>query len=188
MGPVFDLSLRQLSGKWRLAIIMLVAAVPVAVVLAFRAAGGAEDRSANDLQDAAKVFLDGMLIAAVLPIVTMTFATASFGNEVEDRTLGYIVLNPVSRWSIVLGKMLAPVAVAGTGAGRQRRGRGASRTRRRRQDGGRRRGRPAGGGRDLLCHLRLGRADEQPTPSASRLFTSSCGRACSRRYSEASGT
>ena len=44
MGPVFELSLRQLTGKWRLAIIVLVAAVPVAVVLAFRAAGGAEDR------------------------------------------------------------------------------------------------------------------------------------------------
>ena len=113
MVPVFELSLRQLTGKWRLAIILLVAAVPVAVVLAFRAAAGAEDRSANDLADAVRIFLDGMIIAAVLPIVTMTFATASFGNEVEDRTLGYLVLNPVSRWSIALGKMLATVTVAG---------------------------------------------------------------------------
>ena len=53
------------------------------------------------------------MVTAVLPIVTMTLATASFGNEVEDRTLNYLVLNPVSRWSIVLAKMLAPVAIAG---------------------------------------------------------------------------
>ena len=112
MGPVFALTMHQLSGKWRLAIILLVAATPVAVVIAFRAAGGADDMSANDLQDAVRVFLDGMIIAAVLPIVTMTFATASFGNEVEDGTLGYLVLNPMRRWSIVLGKMLAPVTVA----------------------------------------------------------------------------
>ena len=105
--------MRQLTGKWRLAIILLVAATPVAVVLAFRAAGGTDDMSANDLQDAARVFLDGMIVAAVLPIVVMTFATASFGNEVEDGTLGYLVLNPVSRWSIALGKVLAPVTIAG---------------------------------------------------------------------------
>ena len=113
MGPIFGLSVRQLSGKWRLAIIFLVAATPVAVVLAFRAAGAADDRSANDIQDAVRVFLDGMIVAAVLPIVVMTFATASFGNEVEDGTLGYLVLNPIPRWSIVLGKMLAPITIAG---------------------------------------------------------------------------
>ena len=112
MGPIFHLSMRQLTGKWRLAIIVLVAAMPVAVVLAFRAAGGADDRSANDLQDAVSVFLDGMIVAAVLPIVTMTFATASFGNEVEDGTLSYLLLNPMRRWSIALGKMLAPVTIA----------------------------------------------------------------------------
>ena len=112
MGPIFQLSIRQLTGKWRLAIIVLVAAIPVAVVVALRAAGGVDDRSANDLQDAVRVFLDGMIVAAVLPIVTMTFATASFGNEVEDGTLGYLLLNPMRRWSIVLGKMLAPVTIA----------------------------------------------------------------------------
>ena len=112
MGPIFQLSIRQLTGKWRLAIIVLVAALPVAVVLALRAAGGTDDRSANDLQDAVRVFLDGMIVATVLPIVTMTFATASFGNEVEDGTLGYLLLNPMRRWAIVLGKMLAPVTIA----------------------------------------------------------------------------
>ena len=113
MGPIFELSLRQLSGKWRIAIVLLVAAVPIGLVLVFRAAGGGGEMSENDLAEAVRVFLDGMMIAAVLPIVTMTFATACFGNEVEDRTLGYLVLNPVPRWSIVLGKMLATVAVAG---------------------------------------------------------------------------
>ena len=112
MGPIFHLSIRQLTGKWRLAIIVLVAATPVAVVLAFRAAGGTDDQSASDVGEAVRVLLDGMIVAAVLPIVTMTFATASFGNEIEDGTLGYLLLNPLRRWSVVLGKMLAPVAIA----------------------------------------------------------------------------
>lgn len=112
MVPIFELSLRQLSGKWRLVIILLVALIPVAIVLAFRAFGDATPGE-DDIDEAVQVLLDGMIVAVVLPIVMMTLATASFGNEVEDRTLGYVVLNPVSRWSIVLSKMLAPMAIAG---------------------------------------------------------------------------
>ncbi len=110
MLPIFELSLRQLSGKWRVAIIILAAAIPIATTAAARATVGTND--GENLDAMARVILDGMLLAAVLPIVTMTLATASFGNEVEDRTLGYLTLNPVSRWAIVLGKMLAPAVIA----------------------------------------------------------------------------
>ena len=111
MGPIFRLSLRQLSGKWRLAVIVLLAAAPVALVATIRAFNA--DLDAGDLDDLAVGIVGVLMVTAVLPIVTMTLATASFGNEVEDRTLNYLVLNPVSRWSIVLAKMLAPAAIAG---------------------------------------------------------------------------
>ena len=111
MGPIFRLSLRQLLGKSRIAVIVLLAAAPVAMVAAIRAFNA--DMQAEDLDELAVGIVGVLMVAAVLPIVTMTLATASFGNEVEDRTLGYIVLNPVSRWSIVLSKLLAPVIIAG---------------------------------------------------------------------------
>ena len=111
MGAIFQLSLRQLLGKWRIAIIVLLAAAPVALVAAIRAFNA--DMRGDDLNDLATGIIAVLMVTAVLPIVTMTLATASFGNEVEDRTLNYLVLNPVSRWSIVLSKMLAPVAIAG---------------------------------------------------------------------------
>ena len=111
MVPVFLLSMRQLLGKWRIAIIVLLAAAPVALVALIRAFNA--DLQGDDLDDLAAGILAVLMVTAVLPIVTMTLATASFGNEVEDRTLNYLVLNPVSRWSIVLAKMLAPVAIAG---------------------------------------------------------------------------
>ena len=69
--------------------------------------------SQEDVDNWITALLGVLIVAAILPIVTMALATASFGNDLEDRTLGYIVLNPVSRWSIVLSKMLAPVAIAG---------------------------------------------------------------------------
>ena len=111
MGPIFRLSLRQLLGKWRIAIIVLLAAIPVGLVAVIRAFNA--DLLADDLNELAVGIVGVLMVTAVLPIVMMTLATASFGNEVEDRTLGYLVLNPVSRWSIVLSKMLAPVMIAG---------------------------------------------------------------------------
>ena len=110
MGPIFRLSLRQLLGKWRIVVIVLLAAAPVALVALIR--GFNPDMQGDDLDGVAVGVLGLLTVYAVLPIVTMTLATATFGNEVEDRTLNYLVLNPVSRWSIVLSKMLAPVAVA----------------------------------------------------------------------------
>ncbi|MDE2816308.1 MAG: ABC transporter permease subunit, partial [Chloroflexota bacterium] len=41
-----------------------------------------------------------------------TLATAAFGNELEDKTLYFLVLKPVSRVSIVLAKLLAVLVVA----------------------------------------------------------------------------
>ncbi len=140
MGPVFLLSLRQLSGKWRLGIIVLLAAVPILISVAVvslapnaemsvpvtvdtgdgapdpveeRATDSGGARSQEDVDNWISALLGVLIVAAILPIVTMALATASFGNDLEDRTLGYIVLNPVPRWKIVLSKMLAPVAIAG---------------------------------------------------------------------------
>lgn len=140
MGPVFLLSLRQLSGKWRLGIIVVLALVPILISTAVvslapnaevsvtmtvdtgdaasetveeEPADSGNSPSQQEIDDWTIALIGVLIVAAILPVVTMALATASFGNEVEDRTLGYIVLNPVPRWSIVLSKMLAPVAIAG---------------------------------------------------------------------------
>ena len=111
MGPVFWLSLRQLSGRWRLALIFLLAALPVglAVMVVVFA-----DVDADDFDESfINVLLDGMLVAAILPIVTMALSTAAFGNEVEDRTLSYLALKPIARWRIAMPKVLASIAISG---------------------------------------------------------------------------
>ena len=110
MGPVFWQSLRQLTGRWRLALIFLLAALPVglAVIVFFTVR---DDESFKE--DFINILLDGMLIAAILPIVTMALSTAAFGNELEDRTLSYLVLKPISRWKIAMPKVLASIAISG---------------------------------------------------------------------------
>ncbi len=111
MGTLLQLSLRQLAGRRRLLLLIIsLAALPVAVaaILTGLVDGGGSYRSSfvNGL-------LDGMIVAGVLPIVTMTLATPAFGHELEDHTLGYLLLNPIPRWWIALAKFLATVLVGG---------------------------------------------------------------------------
>ena len=110
MGAIFGLSLRQLTGRWRVLLILLLAALPVglAVIIHFTVS---DDAAFNE--DFTNILLDGLLVAGILPIVTMALATSSFGNELEDKTLGFLALMPVARWRIVLPKVLASLIICG---------------------------------------------------------------------------
>ena len=112
MGQIFALSLRQLAGRWRLLLILTLGALPViliSIILVFTDEGG--DLSAdNEFID---VVFDGLFVGAIMPIVAIALATASFGNEVEDRTLSYLMLKPVRKAFVALPKVLATVAIGG---------------------------------------------------------------------------
>ncbi|MDE2841464.1 MAG: ABC transporter permease subunit [Chloroflexota bacterium] len=109
MAEIFLLSLRQLLGRWRLIVILLLAALPSLLVLLIRAIGEGEMAFHGEFVG---VVIDAMITGGIMPIVTMTLATAAFGNELEDKTLYFLVLKPVSRVSIVLAKLLAVLVVA----------------------------------------------------------------------------
>ena len=110
MGPVLLLSLRQLAGVRRLLIVSLLALLPVALALVIRLFAPSNEADAGEFITG---IVDTLLVAGILPLVTMALATASFGNEIEDKTLSYIMLKPVPRWKIALPKMIAPILVAG---------------------------------------------------------------------------
>jgi ABC-2 type transport system permease protein len=109
MGALFQLSVRQLASRSRLLLILILALLPVALAALISALG--EDESSNE--EFINTLLDGLLIAGILPIVIMVLATSTFGNEVEDRTLSYLVLKPIRRSLIVLPKLLASIVVGG---------------------------------------------------------------------------
>ena len=108
MTAVLRLSLRQLGGRVRLLFILLLAALPVGLTALIMVTGG--DESSSDFIDS---IIDALVIAGALPIVALVLATASFGNEVEDKTLSYLLLKPVPRWLIALPKTLAPIVIGG---------------------------------------------------------------------------
>lgn len=110
MKPIFLLTVRQLSSRWRLLLLILLALLPIvlAYILTTRA-GGEADFGEGFIN----ALIDGMIFAAILPIVMMVLATVAFGHEVEDRTLSYLVLKPLPRSRIVLPKLLASIAIGG---------------------------------------------------------------------------
>ena len=109
MAPVFGLSLRQITGIRRLVIVCLLALLPVALTLILRLTSSGEG---GDTQDFVNGIVNALIVGVVLPIVTMALATSAFGNDLEDRTLSFVMLMPIARWKIALSKMAASMLVA----------------------------------------------------------------------------
>ncbi len=107
MGPVYRLTLRQLSGKWRLLITIVLTLLPV-VMAVIRSL--ADDMGAgHEFED---IVINGLLTGSILPLVVLAIASAAFTNEIEDRTLANLTLSPIPRWKIVVPKLLGSVSVA----------------------------------------------------------------------------
>ena len=108
-----------------------------------RARGVALPRRRLD-HDRATEFADNvtrtLVASAILPLVMLLFATSAFGNELVDRTLGYLVLKPIARWRIVAAKLAAPLVVGGVPVALSGFARGGRRRRRRHEGGAPRRG------------------------------------------------
>ncbi len=106
MLTVFFLTLRQLTGTRRQAILWLFAALPVALAILIR------NLTDNYLDIILGPTISLVLIPIVLPLVVAILATTALGEDVEDRTLSYIVLRPVARWQIVAAKYIAVIVLA----------------------------------------------------------------------------
>lgn len=107
MGPVYFLTLRQLSGRWRILILTTLAALPV--VFAVMSTWWRRAPSVGEFE---MVVFSAMLAGSIAPLVVLAIATAAFGNEIEDRTLANLTLAPIPRWRIVVPKLLAAITVA----------------------------------------------------------------------------
>lgn len=109
MLSVYRLTLRQLSGRSRLAIMTVLAAMPIGIVLMML-----RGNSAPTVERFENTVLSAMLAGSIGPLVVLAIAAAAFGNEIEDRTLANLTISPVPRWQIAVPKLLASITVAGS--------------------------------------------------------------------------
>ena len=108
MDTLIVLSMRQLAGGRRLLLLVALAALPVGLAILLTLMLGEDETSNSEYID---TLLDALLIGAVMPVISLVLATAAFGNEVEDRTLNYLVLKPIPRYQIVFAKLLATLVI-----------------------------------------------------------------------------
>jgi len=107
MGSVYVLTLRQLSGRGRLAPMTVLALMPVLVAILML-----RSDSAPSVQDFENAIMSTMLAGSIAPLVVLAIAGAAFSNEVEDKTLANLTFAPIARWQIVIPKLLASITIA----------------------------------------------------------------------------
>ncbi len=102
---MFKLALRQAVAGRKVALLIILSLLPLGLAALL-------DSVVTDAELVGPV-IRGVIVPIVLPLVVMLLATSAFGNELEDRTLSLLATRPVSRWTIVLAKIVATVAVTG---------------------------------------------------------------------------
>jgi ABC-2 type transport system permease protein len=100
--PVSTLTLMQfISGK-AIRFVAFFAALPALFGLIY---------VIGDIIDPPEVFLGDVMLNTVfgtlLPIASLVLATSAFQDEIEDRTMVYLIIKPISRFRIVAEKYLA---------------------------------------------------------------------------------
>lgn len=108
MLSVYMLTLRQLTGKWRLAIMTVLALLPVGMAVM-----ATWLPLAPPVDEFEIIVYSNMLAGSIAPLVVLAIASVAFANELEDRTLANLTLSPLPRWQIVVPKLLAAISVAG---------------------------------------------------------------------------
>jgi ABC-2 type transport system permease protein len=107
MNAVYMLTLRQLTGRWRILVMLVLATLPVVVTAMML-----YSTDGPSVAEFEQVVLGAILIGAVTPLIVLAIAGAAFANELEDRTLANLTLSPLARWEIVLPKLLASITLA----------------------------------------------------------------------------
>jgi ABC-2 type transport system permease protein len=120
MRVIFRLTMRQMLGRGRTITMVVLALLPVALAVVYRAGGEDSDPQ----RWAVDVLFEGLIVTTLLPLSAVVYGTAVLGAEIEDGTAVYLLSKPVSRVRIVLAKLAASwaltsatVLLAAVGAG-----------------------------------------------------------------------
>jgi ABC-2 type transport system permease protein len=103
---IVRMTIRQLLGRRRTLLLLLLAALPWLLAVVFEVAGREEPE-----QFTRGVF-DTISLTIVLPVATVLFGTGAFGAEMDEGTILYLLAKPISRWVIVLAKAFAAFILA----------------------------------------------------------------------------
>jgi ABC-2 type transport system permease protein len=114
-GVVFTLTMRQLLGRGRTILMLLLALVPLFLAAIVRLAS---PEGYDHQEFVADGIYEGFVITLILPLVALVYGTAVLGAEIEDGTAVYVLSKPITRVRIVFAKLTASwLATSATVAG-----------------------------------------------------------------------
>lgn len=102
---IFILAIRQSISIRRIAVLLILAAIPLVIAVISTLLGTDWDGEVT------QGFIQGLIISTILPLVALIVAAPVFADEIEDRTLTNLMLSPISRWQISIPKILAAAAI-----------------------------------------------------------------------------
>lgn len=109
---VFELSLGQMLWSRRTIFLALVVGAPIALGVLFRIleSFGIGPRAGQAVMSGATVF-GGMIwllyLRFIVPVLGVFYGTSLVADEIEDKTITYLFVRPVSRAAVLAGKYLA---------------------------------------------------------------------------------
>src|SRR5688500_8936721 len=104
--PILTLTVRQFLGGRTLWVATAMSFVP----LLFAAIYLLETGETTPYDFLAEVIFLNLVSPTLLPIAVLILATGALGNEVEDRTLPYLIIKPITRLRIALEKLAGVLA------------------------------------------------------------------------------
>lgn len=115
---IFELSISQMLWGRRALFMAAAAATPVLVALILRGAftsGSAVFIVNGNRVDTETIFATAMSVLYlrfIVPALGVFYGTSLIADEIEEKTITYLFLRPISRGAIVLGKYLAYLVCA----------------------------------------------------------------------------
>jgi len=103
---IVRITFRQLLGRRRTLLLVLLATLPVLLAIAFRLGGQ------TDVERFTRRIFDTISMTILLPLVAILFGSGAFGAEIDDGTVVYLLAKPVPRWMVIAAKAFSAAAMA----------------------------------------------------------------------------
>lgn len=101
---LFRIAFKDLVRIKRLLPIIALAAVPLLISIAWQILAGSHKVTPDEVYDR---LAEGLIFGFLLEILACVFATGVISQEVEQKTVVYLLTRPVPRWRVLLVKFLA---------------------------------------------------------------------------------
>ena len=111
-ATVASLTRRSLLGRRRTVVLLLLPLALLALCTLARVLAGLDDGLARELdRTLAPDLLGAFGIGVLMPLLSLVAGTGSIGPEIDEGSIVYLLAKPLSRYSIVVTKLLVAVGV-----------------------------------------------------------------------------